>query len=236
MVRWGELTNEAWERIAPLLPENGRRGKQWKDHRKVVNGILWKIRTGAPWRDLPESYGPWQTCYGRFTRWSRDGTWDRLLTHTQTKSDAVGQVGWEVSVDSTVARAHQHAAGARRTLSREDSKRGSLTRRTRRLGGAEGALAPSCTSLATGRDARFRSSSPRANVTRVRSWRRCSTLSGCRASGERDDHVRGPSTLLPTAGTASRFAGGCYGDEASRTLSPSGATSASGGRNAREGH
>jgi transposase len=199
MVRRGELTNEAWERIAPLLPENGRRGKQWKDHRKVVNGILWKIRTGAPWRDLPEIYGPWQTCYGRFTRWSRDGTWDR-------------------------------------TLSREDSKRGSLTRRTRRLGGAEGALAPSCTSLATGRDARFRSSSPRANVTRARSWRRCSTLSRCRASGERDDHVRGPSTLLPTAGTASRFAGGCYGDEASRTLSPSGATSASGGRNAREGH
>jgi transposase len=80
MVRRGELTNEAWERIAPLLPENGRRGKQWKDHRKIVNGILWKIRTGAPWRDLPESYGPWQTCYGRFTRWSRDGTWDRLLT------------------------------------------------------------------------------------------------------------------------------------------------------------
>jgi hypothetical protein len=52
VTRRGELTDEAWERIAPLLPENGRRGKQWKEHREVVNGILWRIRTGAPWRDL----------------------------------------------------------------------------------------------------------------------------------------------------------------------------------------
>ncbi len=139
MARRGELTDEAWERIAPLLPENGRRGKQWKDHRGVVNGILWKIRTGSPWRDLPERYGPWQTCYDRFARWRRDGTWDRLLAYAQTKSDAVGEVEWEVSVDSTVARAHQHAAGARRAPSREDSKRGSPTRRTRRSGGVEGA-------------------------------------------------------------------------------------------------
>jgi transposase len=47
----------------------------------VINGILWKLRTGAPWRDLPERYGPWQTCYDRFIRWRRDGTWDRLLAH-----------------------------------------------------------------------------------------------------------------------------------------------------------
>jgi transposase len=58
VTRRGELTDEAWERIAPLLPENGRRGKQWKEHREVVNGILWRIRTGAPWRDLPSRYGP----------------------------------------------------------------------------------------------------------------------------------------------------------------------------------
>jgi transposase len=62
-VRRSELTDGVWERIAPLLPENGRRGKQWKDHRTVINGILWKLRTGAPWRDLPERYGSWQTCY-----------------------------------------------------------------------------------------------------------------------------------------------------------------------------
>ena len=92
----------------------------------MVNGILWKLRTGAPWRDLPERYGPWQTCYDRFARWRRDGTRERLLSHAQTKSDAVGEVEWEVmSVDSTVVRAHQHAAGARRGSGRGDEKGGS---------------------------------------------------------------------------------------------------------------
>ncbi len=62
MVGRGEITDKAWEQIAPLLPENGGRGGQWQDHRRVVNGILWKLRTGAPWRDLPSRYGPWQTC------------------------------------------------------------------------------------------------------------------------------------------------------------------------------
>src|SRR5215218_3808629 len=101
MVGRGEVTDKAWEQISPLLPENGGRGGQWQDHRRVVNGILWKLRTGAPWRDLPSCYGPWQTCYDRFVRCRRDGTWDRLLAHVQTKSDAVGEVEWEVSVDDT---------------------------------------------------------------------------------------------------------------------------------------
>ena len=65
-----------------------------------------------------------ETCYDRFVRWRRDGTWPRLLAQAQTKSDAVGEVEWEISVDSTVARAHQHAAGARRRPGREDAKRG----------------------------------------------------------------------------------------------------------------
>jgi transposase len=124
MVGRGEITDKAWERMAPLLPENGQRGGQWQDHRKVVNGILWKLRTGAPWRDLSERYGPWQTCYDRLVRWRRDGIWDRLLEHVQTKSDAVGEVEWVVSVDSSVVRAHQHAAGARTQVSEEDAKRG----------------------------------------------------------------------------------------------------------------
>ncbi len=125
MVRRGEVTDEAWERIAPLLPGNGNRGKQWSDHRRVVNGILWRLRTGAPWREAPERYGPWQTCYDRFVRWRRDGTWERLLDKAQTRSDAVGELEWGVSVDSTVCRAHQHAAGARGKRSGEDEKRGS---------------------------------------------------------------------------------------------------------------
>jgi transposase len=124
MVGRGEITDRAWEQIAPLLPKNGRQGGQWRDHRKVVNGILWKLRTGAPWRDLPERYGTWQTCYDRFVRRRRDGTWDRLLEHAQTKSDDVGEVEWVVSVDSSVVRAHQHAAGARKRLSEQDAKRG----------------------------------------------------------------------------------------------------------------
>ncbi len=110
----GELTDAAWEQLASLLPRNGRRGEQWRDHRQVINGILWKVRTGAPWRDLPERYGRWRTVYARFARWQGDGTWDRLVAHVQTKSDAMGEVVWEVSVDSTAVRAHQHAAGARK--------------------------------------------------------------------------------------------------------------------------
>ncbi len=138
MAKRDELTDRAWEQIAPLLPENGRPGKQWRDHRTVVNGILWKLKTGAPWRDLPERYGPWQTCHDRLSRWRRDGTWDRLLSHAQTESHAVGEVEWTVSVDSTVVRAHQHASGARSEPSREDAKGGSSTRPTRHSDGAEG--------------------------------------------------------------------------------------------------
>jgi transposase len=139
MVGRGELTDRAWDQLAPLLPANGQRGGQWQDHRTVINGILWRLRTGAPWRDLPARYGPWQTCYDRFVRWRRDGMWDRLLTHIQTKSDAVGAIDWYVSLDSTIARAHQHAAGARRRPGRADEKGGPSTRRTRRSGAAVGA-------------------------------------------------------------------------------------------------
>src|SRR5712692_10383205 len=117
--------------LEPLLPRSRVRGGQWRDHRMVINGILWKLRTGAPWRDLPERYGPWQTCADRLYRWRREGLWDRLLTHVQTKSDAVGAVVWEVSIDSSTARAHHHAGGARRRRSRADVKRGSSIRPTR---------------------------------------------------------------------------------------------------------
>ncbi len=132
MVGRGELTDTAWAAIAPLLPSDGRRGRPWADHRKVIYGILWKVRTGAPWRDLPERYGPWQTCYDRFVRWRRDGTWERLLSRVQAKSDMVSDVLVEVSLDSTVVRAHQHAAGARCLPSRVDAKREHHIRRTKR--------------------------------------------------------------------------------------------------------
>ncbi|MEW2253077.1 IS5 family transposase [Streptomyces sp. NPDC006975] len=114
MVGRGELADAEWERIAPLLPQVDGRGRPWRDHRQVVNGVLWRLRTGAPWRDLPERYGPWQTVYYRFARWEADGTWAKLLVHAQVQDDASGQVEWTVSVNSTVNRAHQHAAGARK--------------------------------------------------------------------------------------------------------------------------
>ena len=82
--------------------------------RRQGAGRPWKLATGVPWRDLPERYGPWQTCYERFRRWQTDGTWQRLLAHAQTKSDAVGEVDWDMVVDATVVRAHQHAASARK--------------------------------------------------------------------------------------------------------------------------
>ncbi len=123
MVRRHELTDDAWARIAPLLPANPERGGRWRDHRQVLNGIVWKIRTGADWRDIPERYGPWQTIYQRFRRWSADGTFTQLLQHVQVHDDAIGQVDWSaICVDSTIVRAHQHAAGAR--------KGGSATGRT----------------------------------------------------------------------------------------------------------
>ncbi|NEA39888.1 IS5 family transposase, partial [Streptomyces sp. SID11385] len=114
VVRRHELTDEAWALIAPLLVP-GRMGRPVRDRRQVVNGILWKLSTGAAWRDLPERYGPWKTVYERFRHWSADGTWERLLAHVQQHSDAVGEVDWTlVCVDSTTVRAHQHAAGARK--------------------------------------------------------------------------------------------------------------------------
>ena len=75
--------------------------------------MLYRIRTGVQWRDLPERYGPWKTVHERHRRWSADGTWERLLERVQAEADAAGRIDWDVSVDSTSVRAHQHAAGAR---------------------------------------------------------------------------------------------------------------------------
>ncbi|WP_443069997.1 transposase [Streptomyces sp. Sge12] len=88
--------------MEPLLPQVDGRGRPWRDHRQVVNGVLWRLRTGAPWRDLPERYGPWQTVYERFARWKADGTWARLLEHVQVRDDTEGRVEWTVAVDSAI--------------------------------------------------------------------------------------------------------------------------------------
>src|SRR5512144_888225 len=109
----GDLSDGEWERLWPFLPvSNGRCGR-WRDHRQVINGILHRNRTGVPWRDLPKCYGPWKTVYERHRKWSADGTWERLFRQVQAVADHEGDIDWEVSVDSTIERAHQHAAGAR---------------------------------------------------------------------------------------------------------------------------
>ncbi|WP_374210478.1 IS5 family transposase [Streptomyces sp. CL12-4] len=110
----GDLTNAEWARLESLLPPGGARGGRWSDHRRVINGVLYRVRTGVQWRDLPERFGPWETIYKRHRRWSADGTWKMLLPRIQAAEDAAGGIDWDVSVDSTAVRAHQHAAGARK--------------------------------------------------------------------------------------------------------------------------
>jgi transposase len=87
-----------------------------RDDRQVINGIAWVKRTGAPWRDLPERYGPWKTCYERFRMWAADGTWARMkrAVLALALAEADGDVDWNAQADSTIVRAHQHAAGARK--------------------------------------------------------------------------------------------------------------------------
>ena len=116
-MRRHELTDAQWQRLAPLLPpEKPRTGRPNDDHRRILNGILWIHRTGAPWRDLPDRYGPVGTVSSRFYRWRQAGLWDRILAALQGEAEARGAIDWKLHfVDATIVRAHQHAAGARRT-------------------------------------------------------------------------------------------------------------------------
>lgn len=113
------LTDEQWNRLVPHLPTNtGKVGRSFADHRRVVEGIIYRYRTGIPWRDLPrEAFGPWQTVWKRHRKWAADGTWDRVLTHLTPYADTHDQIEWTVSVDSTITRAHQHATNTTRPAS-----------------------------------------------------------------------------------------------------------------------
>ncbi|MBB2939911.1 transposase [Amycolatopsis bartoniae] len=113
-MRRHELTDEQWQVIQPLLPVSGAKGRPRVDDRRVVNGMLFKAKTGVAWRDLPERYGPWTTVYNRFWRWSRTGTLSALVAQVRVIAEAIDELDREVSVDSGIVRAHQHAAGARR--------------------------------------------------------------------------------------------------------------------------
>ncbi|MEU9949275.1 IS5 family transposase [Streptomyces sp. NPDC047939] len=108
------ITDAMWARIEPLMPPDPVRGRRWADHRRTLEAIAWKYRTCSPWRDLPRELGAFQTAHKRLIRWAADGTWRRILAAILAQADAADEVGWAVSVDSTVCRAHQHAAGARK--------------------------------------------------------------------------------------------------------------------------
>ncbi|QXJ26990.1 IS5 family transposase [Actinomadura graeca] len=110
-----DLTDEQWALLEPVLPPPKGPGRPSKwTKRQLIDGIRWRVRTGAPWRDVPEHYGSWHAVYALFRRWQRAGIWAGVLAGLQTRADAAGLIGWEVNVDSTIVRAHQHAAGARR--------------------------------------------------------------------------------------------------------------------------
>ncbi len=119
----GDLTDDGWARLRPHLPKSGQRRGRWASHCRVINGILFRQRTGMPWRDLPARFGKWKTVYERHRRWSTDGTWDKVFAAVLADADAEGRIDWSmVSVDSTSCRAHQHAAGARRKPPRVPGK------------------------------------------------------------------------------------------------------------------
>src|SRR3954463_13847603 len=149
-----ELTDTQWAQLAPLLPPvQPRTGRPNHDHRTILNGILWKLATGVPWRDVPARYGPWPTLYRRFRPWRLARDWGRVFAAVQARADAAGQLDWTVHfVDGTVIRAHQHAAGA---------KKGAPTRaagRARRSGRAAAGSRRRSTSAATGAAVRSPSS------------------------------------------------------------------------------
>jgi len=110
------LTDEQWALIEPLLPSSkGKQSRPFRDHRQVMEGIAYRYRVGCAWRDVPKTFGPWQTIWKRHARFSRDGTWDRIHEHVLGQADAAGLIDWQLSIDSTISRVHQHGA----TLSRE---------------------------------------------------------------------------------------------------------------------
>ena len=118
MTRLGVISDELWAVAEPLMPSDaGRRGRRFAEHRLVLEGIAWRFRTGSPWRDLPADFGPWQTVWKRHHRFSVDGTYQRVFDAVCVRwrhSELDEGLRRLLSVDSTVVRAHQHAAGAPR--------------------------------------------------------------------------------------------------------------------------
>jgi len=140
------LTDEQSAELRKLLPVPHGTGRPRRDVRQILDGILWIVRTGAPWRDLPERFGPWQTVYHWFNRWSAEGTWDRIVESLQMRLDAQGRIDWDLwCVDGTHIRASRAAAGGGKKGAPENPK-------TTRWAARAADSAPSSTWLLTVRD------------------------------------------------------------------------------------
>ena len=108
-----ELTDDEWERIKGYFPEReaGQKGRPRNEDRPILNGILWIVRSGAAWRDLPERYGAWSTVYSRFVQWQEEGLFDTILKELSEEADFQ-----DMSIDSSTVKAHQASAGAKKGL------------------------------------------------------------------------------------------------------------------------
>jgi transposase len=106
----GDVTDAEWRIFDPLLPDRGERGPPVSEKRRTVNGVLWVLRTGVPWRDMPVRYGNWNSVFIRFTRWSKLGVWDAAFATLASRGPPKDA---EHAIDSTIVRAHQHAAGVK---------------------------------------------------------------------------------------------------------------------------
>ncbi len=118
------LSDAQWDQIRDLLPANGGRGGQWRDHRRMIDAILHVLSDGGRWRNLPVEFGPWQTAYDRFRKWTRLGVWDDLLEALRARRHAAGAIDWRLfAIDGSVVRAHVAAAGASKKKGRPGSRR-----------------------------------------------------------------------------------------------------------------
>lgn len=159
-----ELDDAHWDLIKGLMPRQ-KRGGRWNDHRTTLNGMLWVLRSGAPWRDLPERYGKWNSVHDRFCRWRDDGTLDRILAALRIRLDKQGKIDWDLwLMDGSNVRASRVAAGARKKGVTGESSSPTTTHWV--AAAADGAA--SSTWLLTARACRFTSRSRRGKSTNRR--------------------------------------------------------------------
>lgn len=150
-----EVSDEEWEILEPLFPvSDAKTGRPARDTREMLNGLMWILSTGAPWRDLPERFGPFQTVYGYFRAWRACGVFDSILDALHLRLDKDGKIDWDLwCIDGTSIRASRAAAGAQKKASKAIPTNPPTTRSATR----KGVSAANATSSSTGTARRSRS-------------------------------------------------------------------------------